>query len=227
MSLLSPSILFLHILLFCTFYSIAHFTLISLFLPYICSCVVLLLYNLNLYSFALSTERTWFDLHFTIIYYVTNKETLTLTLNIGHCGKSLLEGDEVQFTEAVMQMTKQQCFFCGGKLAVNSPVKRRRVTLCLTAENHLPVLLHGVYWKHNAAWLLREHGALQRVAYRQRERERERERRRERERSARSTYRHPTCLQNKLLAGGSEQASTALVRQALESQTTSRRKHIN
>ncbi len=36
---------FLHILLFCTFYSIAHFTLISLFLPYICSCVVLLLYN--------------------------------------------------------------------------------------------------------------------------------------------------------------------------------------
>lgn len=70
-------------------------------------------------------------------------------------------------------MTKQQCF-CGGKLAVNSPVKRRRVTLCLTAENHLPVLLHGVYWKHNAAWLLREHGALQRVAYRQSDRERER-----------------------------------------------------
>lgn len=80
---------------------------------------------------------------------------------------------EVQFTKAVMQMTKQQCF-CGGKLAVNSPVKRRRVTLCLTAENHLPVLLHGVYWKHNAAWLLREHGALQRVAYRQSDRERER-----------------------------------------------------
>jgi len=79
-----------------------------------------------------------------------------------------------------MQMTKQQCFFCGGKLAVNSPVKRRRVTLCLTAENHLPVLLHGVYWKHNAAWLLREHGALQRVAYRQTEREREREKERKR-----------------------------------------------
>lgn len=57
--------------------------------------------------------------------------------------------------------------------------------------------------------------------------DRERERRRERERSARSTYRHPSCLQNKLLAGGSEQASTALVREALESQTTSRRKHIN
>ncbi len=62
--LLSPSALFfahlivLHILLSCTFYFIAHLTLISLFLPYICSCVVLLLYNFYLYSFALSTERT-------------------------------------------------------------------------------------------------------------------------------------------------------------------------
>lgn len=72
-----------------------------------------------------------------------------------------------------MQMTKQQCF-CGGKLAVSSPVKRRRVTLRLTAENHLSVLLHGVYRKHNAAWLLGEHWAPQRVAYRQRERERKR-----------------------------------------------------
>ncbi len=54
--LLSPSTLFffpfrfctsivLHISLFCTFYSIAHFILISLFLPYICSCGVLLLYH--------------------------------------------------------------------------------------------------------------------------------------------------------------------------------------
>ncbi len=44
----------------CTFYSIAHFTLYFSFFTYIyiCSCVVLLLYNLYLYSFALSTERT-------------------------------------------------------------------------------------------------------------------------------------------------------------------------
>ncbi len=70
--LLSPSILFLHILLCCTFYSIAHFTRISLFLPYICSCVVLLLYHFYLYSFALSTERTWFDLHFTSDYTLYN-----------------------------------------------------------------------------------------------------------------------------------------------------------
>lgn len=100
------------------------------------------------------------------------------------------KGTEVQFTEAVMQMTKQQCF-CGGKLAVNSPVKRRRVTLCLTAENHLPVLLHGVYWKHNAAWLLREHGALQHVAYRQTEREREGEK--ESDQHAPLTDTHPAC----------------------------------
>ncbi len=50
-------LLFLHILVVCTFYSIAHFTLISLFLPYICTCVVTL-YNFYFYYFAMSTERT-------------------------------------------------------------------------------------------------------------------------------------------------------------------------
>jgi len=66
--LFSPSILFfahlivLHFLFYCTFYS--YFS----FLPYICSCVVLLLYYFYFYSFALSTERTWFDLHFTSDY---------------------------------------------------------------------------------------------------------------------------------------------------------------
>lgn len=63
-----------------------------------------------------------------------------------------------------------------------------------------------------AAWRTRESAA----CCLQIEREREE---RERERSARSTYRHPTCLQNKLLAGGTEQASTG---KPLESQTTSR-----
>ncbi len=78
--LLSPSILFfahlivLHFLFHCTFYS--YFS----FLPYICSCVVTFMFYF--YSFALSTERTGFHLHFTsdytlIIFYVTNKETLT------------------------------------------------------------------------------------------------------------------------------------------------------
>ncbi len=71
--LLSPSILFLHILFvlhflfYCTFYSLFLF-----FYLYICSCVVLLLYNFNFYSFALSTERTWFDLHFTSDYTLYN-----------------------------------------------------------------------------------------------------------------------------------------------------------
>ncbi len=56
----------LHFLFYCTFYS--YFS----FLPYICSCVVLLLYNFYFYSFALSTERTWFDLHFTSDYTLYN-----------------------------------------------------------------------------------------------------------------------------------------------------------
>ncbi len=87
--LLSPSTLFFaHLIVFCTsycfalFYFIAHFTLISLFLPYICSCVVLL-YKILIFiiKIALSTERTWFDyisllIIPCIIYYVTNKETL-------------------------------------------------------------------------------------------------------------------------------------------------------
>ncbi len=76
--LLSPIILFLHILFVLHFfYSIAHLTLYFSFLPiyiyiyiYICSCVVLLLFNL--YSFALSTERTWLDLHFTSDYTLYN-----------------------------------------------------------------------------------------------------------------------------------------------------------
>ncbi len=76
--LLSPIYCFCTSYLFCTFlYSIAHFTLYFSFLPiyiyiyiYICSCVVLLLYNFN--YFALSTERTWFDLHFTSDYTLYN-----------------------------------------------------------------------------------------------------------------------------------------------------------
>ncbi len=70
----------LHILLFYTFlYSIAHFTSYFFFTYiYIYSCVVLLLYNLILILFlfflffALSTERTWFDLHFTFDYTLYN-----------------------------------------------------------------------------------------------------------------------------------------------------------
>ncbi len=70
-----PNILFLHILFvlhflfYCTFYSLFLFFYLYI---YICSCVVLLLYNSYFYSFALSTERTWFDLHFTSDYTLYN-----------------------------------------------------------------------------------------------------------------------------------------------------------
>ncbi len=67
----------LHILFHCTFYSY-----FSFFAIYMLLCCVTL-YNFYLYYFALSTERTWFDyisllIIPCIIYYVTNKETLTL-----------------------------------------------------------------------------------------------------------------------------------------------------
>ncbi len=85
--LLSPSTQFfahlivLHILLFCTFYSIAHFTLISVFYHIYALVLCYFYIILNFYYFALSTERTWFDyisllIIPCIIYYVTNKETL-------------------------------------------------------------------------------------------------------------------------------------------------------
>ncbi len=97
----------LTVLLFCTFlYSIAHFTSYFFFLPiyiyiYIYSCVVLLLYNLILtllfifyiYIFfffnSLHCPLSGPDLNYIslliipcIIYHVTNKETLTLNLEV-------------------------------------------------------------------------------------------------------------------------------------------------
>ncbi len=83
--LLSPSTLvfffsfsfFAH-LLFCTSHCFAHFILISLFLPYICSCVVLLLYHFLLFCTVHWADLIWCTFHFCIIYYVTNKETLNL-----------------------------------------------------------------------------------------------------------------------------------------------------
>ncbi len=66
--------IFAHLICFALFYSIAHVTLyfsfFFYFYLYICSCVVLLLFNLNF--FALSTERTWLDLHFTSDYTLYN-----------------------------------------------------------------------------------------------------------------------------------------------------------
>ncbi len=75
---------FLHILLFCTFlFHCTFYSYFSFFTIYMPLCCVTL-YHFYFYYFALSTERTWFDyisllIIPCIIYYVTNKETLTLT----------------------------------------------------------------------------------------------------------------------------------------------------
>ncbi len=66
---------FAHLICFCTFILLQILLFISLFYlytVYICSCVVLLLYYFYFYSFALSTDRTWFDLHFTSDYTLYN-----------------------------------------------------------------------------------------------------------------------------------------------------------
>ncbi len=90
--LLSPNILFLHILfvLFCTFYSIAHFTLYFSFFTYIYALVLCYFY-ITFICIILHCPLSGPDLICIslliipcIIYYVTNKETLNLasfTLN--------------------------------------------------------------------------------------------------------------------------------------------------
>ncbi len=82
-SLLSPSTLFfahpivfctsycfLHILLFCTF--IAHYLFLFFFLPYICSCVVLLLYNSYFLFFCTVHWADLIWLNFTSSYTLYN-----------------------------------------------------------------------------------------------------------------------------------------------------------
>ncbi len=81
---------FLHILLFCTFfYFIAHFTLISPFLTICMPLCYVTLYNLYSYYFALSTERTWFDYIslliipcITIMWQIKKPWTLNLEYNL-------------------------------------------------------------------------------------------------------------------------------------------------
>ncbi len=93
--LLSSNILFLHIFLFCTFYSIAHLLFISIFYLYIYALVYIcdLGYKVYIYFYIifilLHCPLSGPDLIYIslliipcIIYYVTNKETLNLTLNI-------------------------------------------------------------------------------------------------------------------------------------------------
>ncbi len=67
-----------------------HNLLLFLFSYHIYALVLLLLYHFNFYSFALSTERTWFTyisllIIPCIIFYVTNKETLDLLVSPFRC----------------------------------------------------------------------------------------------------------------------------------------------
>ncbi len=108
--------LFLHILLvlhilFCTFlYSITHFTLYFLFLPiyiYICSCVVLLLYNFYSLHCPLSgPDLIYISLLIIpcIIYHVTNKETLTFTVINAFCVnlKHISKGNQLDLSQKVV-----------------------------------------------------------------------------------------------------------------------------
>ncbi len=107
-------ILFLHILLvlhilFSTFlYSITHFTLYFFFLPiYICSCVVLILYNLYSLHCPLSgPDLIYISLLIIpcIIYHVANKETLTFTVINAFCVnlKHISKGNQLDLSQKVV-----------------------------------------------------------------------------------------------------------------------------
>ncbi len=108
------SYLFLHILLvlhvlLCTFlYSITHFTLYFFLLPiYICSCVVLLLYNFYSLHCPLSgPDLIYISLLIIpcIIYHVTNKETLTFTVINAFCVnlKHISKGNQLDLSQKVV-----------------------------------------------------------------------------------------------------------------------------
>ncbi len=92
--LLSPSILFLHILLFCAFYSIAHFTLISLFFTIymlLCYYFYIIVIFILLHCPLSGPDFTYISLLIIpcIIFYVTNKETLNLEIIFSFLMRSL------------------------------------------------------------------------------------------------------------------------------------------
>ncbi len=101
--------LVLHIL-FCTFlYSITHFTLLffTYIYIYICSCVVLLLYNFYSLHCPLSgPDLIYISLLIIpcIIYHVTNKETLTFTVINAFCVnlKHISKGNQLDLSQKVV-----------------------------------------------------------------------------------------------------------------------------
>ncbi len=112
-------ILFLHILLVfahltCLAHLVLHFSLfyytfysISFFYLYICSCVVLLLYNLYSWHCPLSgPDLIYISLLIIpcIIYHVTNKETLTFTVINAFCVnlKHISKGNQLDLSQKVV-----------------------------------------------------------------------------------------------------------------------------
>ncbi len=95
---------------FTLLYSITHFTLISFFTYiyiYICSCVVLLLYNLYYLHCPLSgTDLIYISLLIIpcIIYHVTDKETLTFTVINAFCVnlKHISKGNQLDLSQKVV-----------------------------------------------------------------------------------------------------------------------------
>ncbi len=109
------SYLFLHILLvfahLVLHFSLFYYTFYSLFLffTYIYIYALVWCYFYIILFFALSTERTWFDLHFTFDYtlynyHVTNKETLTFTVINAFCVnlKRISKGNQLDLSQKVV-----------------------------------------------------------------------------------------------------------------------------
>ncbi len=106
------SYLFLHILsctsCFALFLILLHILLfISFFYLYICSCVVLLLYNFYSLHCPLSgPDLIYISLLIIpcIIYYVTNKETLTFTVINAFCVnlKHISKGNQLDLSQKVV-----------------------------------------------------------------------------------------------------------------------------
>ncbi len=106
-------LVFAHLTCFCTscfalFFILLHILLfISFFYLYICSCVVLLLYNLYSLHCPLSgPDLIYISLLIIpcIIYHVTNKETLTFTVINAFCVnlKHISKGNQLDLSQKVV-----------------------------------------------------------------------------------------------------------------------------
>ncbi len=106
--------LVLHIL-FCTFFILLHIYSSFFTSIYICSCVVLLLYNFYSLHCPLSgPDLIYISLLIIpcIIYHVTNKETLTFTVINAFCVnlKHISKGNQLDLSQKVCNMSLEQTY---------------------------------------------------------------------------------------------------------------------